>query len=225
MMFVDGIAVIIERKKVRNLILTVKRDCSVHLSAPERISEKEIKEFLKDKSKWMKKNIEKYSEVPMEHVHDYRTGDKFVIFDEEYTLISSEAGRYSFSIRDNIIYGTFRRDSSAENRKKHMDKFLAEVLTAKIAELLPQWERVTGLKCSSWSVKPLRGKWGTCMIAEKVLTFNLNLVSKEQRCIEYIILHELTHIRYRYHDDKFKAFVTRYMPDWKDVNKRLTYSQ
>ena len=86
---------------------------------------------------------------------------------------------------------------------------------------MPKWEKKTGLYCDSWQTKYMTTRWGTCNTKTKKLWFNLQLAKKPVECIEYIILHELAHLKVRNHGSDFVAILDSYMPCWRETKKKL----
>jgi len=64
-------------------------------------------------------------------------------------------------------------------------------------------------------------RWGTCKPKAKKLWFNVQLAKKTPDCLEYIILHELTHIVEKRHNDRFKSLLDKYMPTWRKIKNKL----
>jgi predicted metal-dependent hydrolase len=60
----------------------------------------------------------------------------------------------------------------------------------------------------------MKTKWGTCNIQDRRIWLNLELIKFPLRCIEYVVLHELTHLFERQHNARFYGIVERHMPDW-----------
>jgi predicted metal-dependent hydrolase len=63
--------------------------------------------------------------------------------------------------------------------------------------------------------------WGSCTKSKGKITFNEYLLKADIRCIQYVILHELTHLMYTYHNADFYNFLTVQMPDWQERKKQL----
>lgn len=91
----------------------------------------------------------------------------------------------------------------------------------KIRTLLPKWEKITGLYCSSWHTRYMTSRWGSCIPSKGRLCFNLQLADKPQVCLEYVILHELMHLRYAGHGEDFKNGLSLYMPEWRVYRRML----
>ena len=115
-------------------------------------------------------------------------------------------------------------DTPVENLKE----WYRPILKAKIVELLPALEAQTGLYCSEWRVKDMKTRWGSCNTTKKRIWLNLKLVQYPPECLEYVILHELIHLKVPNHSADFYAELDQYMPDWqmcrKILNKKVILS-
>ena len=94
-------------------------------------------------------------------------------------------------------------------------------LRARLEERAPLMEARTGLKASSWKIRDMKSRWGSCNTETRAITINLRLADRSDRELDYIILHELCHIKERHHDRAFWSLVEKYMPDWKEVRRKL----
>jgi len=63
-------------------------------------------------------------------------------------------------------------------------------------------------------------RWGSCSIKNE-LSFNTSLVQLPLECIEYIIVHELSHIKHKHHKQDFWLYVQKFMPNFKEYEKIL----
>ncbi len=70
-------------------------------------------------------------------------------------------------------------------------------------------------------VRKMKTLWGSCTQSKNKITLNEYLLKADLLCIQYVILHELTHLLYPYHNNAFYTFLTIHMPDWKERKKRL----
>ena len=67
----------------------------------------------------------------------------------------------------------------------------------------------------------MKTQWGSCIQSKNRITLNEYLLKANKRCIQYVILHELTHLIYPYHNKDFYNFLTIQMPDWKQRKHEL----
>jgi len=94
-------------------------------------------------------------------------------------------------------------------------------LKRRIAERLPYIEEVTGLRCSGWTVRDMKSRWGSCNTATKHINLSLMLALRSDTELDYVILHELVHTVVPDHGKRFYAMMDRYMPGWKTIRKGL----
>lgn len=104
----------------------------------------------------------------------------------------------------------------------YSDKELSALLRERIRLRLPVMEALCGISCKSISVRRMKTRWGSCTTKTGAIRINLDLIHYPDSCLDYILLHELLHIRVPNHGPRFKALMTRYMPDWKERRKLLS---
>lgn len=68
-------------------------------------------------------------------------------------------------------------------------------------------------------------RWGTCNTNTRKIWLNLQLAKKPIECLEYVILHELVHLKVRNHGQEFIEILDKYMPTWRDIRKELNDSK
>lgn len=127
----------------------------------------------------------------------------------------SQKKKNVFVLRDDIIIISMKESSTLSQRNKFITENLECLLIEKINEQLSQLEEKTGIKASSWKLRKLNNAWGLCQNKTGVLTFNKELYIKPVECLEYVILHELCHIKEPNHGKRFVKLLDTYMSDWR----------
>ena len=94
-------------------------------------------------------------------------------------------------------------------------------LKNRIEERLPYIEEVTGLRCSGWTVRDMKTRWGSCNTKTRHINLSLMLALRSDAELDYVILHELVHTVVPDHGKDFYAMMDRYMPGWKQIRKEL----
>lgn len=220
-MIVDGIEIEVQRKRIKNMHLHVKPDGRVFITAPLSIAEPEIEGFARTNILWIKNSLKKYEDLPEPMERRYETGETIFILGKEYRLAFVPGNGNAFSINGDKAMLIMKPGSTAEQRKQYMRGVFREILSTQIEDLFPEWERITGLKAREWRIKHMKTRWGTCNPSAKRIWFSLQLAQHPVRCIEYVILHELTHFKVHNHGKDFKAEMDRFMPRWREVKKEL----
>ncbi len=93
-----------------------------------------------------------------------------------------------------------------------------EVFAERLAVLTEGIPWLTAVPC--WRVRTMRRRWGSCT-ADGRITLNTRLVQTDPRCIDYVLLHEIAHLRELNHGPRFRALLKSLLPDWKDARDLL----
>lgn len=217
---IAGFKAIVIRKNIKNIYLSVLSDGSIKISAPKRVSMKSIEELVNSKRGWI---VSKQQEIllrPQKPVHEYKNGETVYLFGEKFILDISEEKRKAACL-DGKIFLAVKNASDADSRKSALNEFYRASLKERVSIYLPQLEKMTGLYSSSWQIKNMKTRWGTCNTYTGKIWLNLQLAKAPEACLKYVILHELTHLAVSNHGPQFQAMLDRFMPDWREVKRKL----
>ena len=224
---ISGIPIDVQKKNIKNMHLQVKPpDGHVVISAPLSVDDNAIEAYARTQLGFIKKAISQFQNQPRASKRQYVSGETMYIWGKQYFLVfKPDNQRNSFEIQNQSIVLSMSAKSTVKQRDTYVKEEYRKILKAEIEKLLPKWEAQTGLKCDSWQTKYMVTKWGACNTGKRKLWFNLQLAQKPYACLEYIILHELTHLITRKHDATFIAHMDRHMPNWRDIRKELNDSR
>ena len=224
---ISGIPIDIQKKNIKNMHLQVKPpDGHVVISAPASMDDKAIEVYARTNLSWVKKQIEKFQQQPRSAKRQYVSGETMYIWGKQYYLtFIPDSQKNNFEIQGDKVLLSMREDSTVRQRENYVREQYRLLLKGEIERLLPKWETITGLKCDSWQTKYMVTRWGTCNTDKKKLWFNLQLAQKPIECLDYVILHELIHLRERTHNSTFIAYMDIYMKNWRAVRKELNDSR
>ncbi|WP_194755515.1 YgjP-like metallopeptidase domain-containing protein [Aliidiomarina indica] len=103
-------------------------------------------------------------------------------------------------------------DNSSKARK---------ALLERVQRLAPQWEQHLGVKASSYSVRLMKSRWGSCNIRTKKIALSMMLADRTDTLLEYVLVHELVHLREPGHNRRFYQFMEDAIPNWRALHKEL----
>lgn len=220
---IQGVQIEIIKKNIRNMHLYVRPpDGRVQVSAPKNLSDESILMFVRSKMGWIKKQKEKFENQPRQTERQYVSGESFYVLGKQYYLqVEHNHKGNSLVLSGDKAILNVRKESTAKQREAFVREWYREILKAQIEKYLPKWEEKTGFYCDSWQTKYMTTRWGTCNPNTKKLWFNLQLAKKPVECIEYIILHELAHLKVKNHGEDFVAIMDSFMPYWRETKKKL----
>ena len=220
---IDGLSVTIVRKSIKNMHLRVlSPDGEIQITAPNRLPLSQIDRFVREKRGWIEARQQQLAERPAATNPAFADGQTVYLWGGSYTLRLEEAsrGRSALQRGQEIVLSVHPEDDTSQ-RESLLNDFYREALSERIAARLPLWEARTGLHPSAWQIKNMKTRWGTCNTATRKIWLNLQLAKQPPVCLDYVIAHELTHLRYPGHGQDFQAFLTRAMPNWPEVRKTL----
>lgn len=224
---ISGIPIDVQKKNIKNMHLQVKPpDGHVVISAPLSVDDKAIEAYARTQLGFIKRAIAQFQDQPRASKRQYVSGETMYIWGKQYFLVfKPDNQKNSFEIQNQNIVLSMSAKSTVKQRDAYVKEEYRKILKEEIEKRLPKWETQTGLKCDSWQTKYMVTKWGACSTDKKKLWFNLQLAQKPYACLDYIILHELTHLITRKHDATFIAHMDRHMPNWREIRKELNDSR
>lgn len=222
-MLINGIEIEVIKKKIKNMYIHVRRDGSVLITAPMRVSKRDIIGFAASKTEWIREKQRIAQTVVSTHRElSYVTGEQIFLWGKIYTLILRDnSGVCDLSFAGDNCFLSMKNASTPAERKSFVREQYRALLVEKINVILPQIEVQTALECNLWRTKYMKTRWGTCNTVKKCLWFNVRLAQKPPECLEYVVLHELAHTVVPNHGKDFVAIMDKFMPQWREVKKRL----
>ncbi len=222
---INGIDVQIDIKNIKNMHLYVKPPLGkVVVSAPILMTEKAIENFVRANMGWVKKQQEKFASQPRQTARQYVSGETYYIRGKQYFLVFTESAKRSFRTDGNTIVLGMKASCTVEQRERYFRVQNRKILQQHLEQIVPAWEQKTNLYCDSYRIKYMTTKWGTCNAKTRRIWINLQMVEKPPECLEYVVLHELIHLKVRNHGNDFAALMDTYMPIWRDIQKELNGS-
>lgn len=94
-------------------------------------------------------------------------------------------------------------------------------LKKKLETLIGKWEPVMNVKAQGFTIKKMKTRWGSCNVKSHHLNFNLALARVPEECVEYVVVHELTHLLEPSHNERFWSLMELYLPGSKELRKQL----
>ena len=199
---------------MKNIILRIKDDGEIVVSAPYGLSERYIQEFVNSKKNWIAKKLEVLAEKKKKETFELITGEIIRIFGREYTIEVFDLRPDDCKIEGDKLK-IYSMNNSYEAKKKILENFLFFKLTDLLTELNERIGKEIGYLPEKIRVKNMKSRWGSCNSSKRHINYNLQLYSKAIEAIEYVVLHELSHIPHPHHQKSFWDFVRKYMPDYK----------
>lgn len=223
-MNIDGLEIEVECKPIKNMHLSVyPPDGRVHLSLPDYLSEADARSYVISKWEWIRRQQDEIVAQARQTKREYVSGENHYLFGVRYrlTVIYTTSGANSIEVRGNSMIMRIRKGSTLERRAELMLEWYRERLKEYIGPLVERWAVKLEEPDVRWQVKEMKTMWGSCGVKRRSLLFNLELARVPKECIEYVVVHELTHLKVENHNKLFEALMTQRLPAWRSLRARL----
>ncbi len=226
-MNIAGIEVEVIRKDIKNIHLAVyPPDGRVRLAAPADVNLQTLELYTTSKIGWIKRQQRLFLNQDRQSPRQYVDRESHYYLGKRYLLRVHETDhliRYpKIILRTKTYIDMYIKPGFSVEQKAELFK---EWYRTRFKELLPEltdkWEGIVGVSPSTYMIKTMTTKWGSCKIETANINLNLELIKKPVDCIEYVLAHELTHLLERNHNDVFQAYMDRHIPKWKSIRDEL----
>lgn len=221
---INGIEIEFYRKDIKNVHLSVHPPAGrVRLAVPEDMDEEAIRLFVISKLAWIKKQRKQFKLQDRQSVREFVSGESHYFLGSRYLMnVIESPEKQRVELRNKKYMDLYvRPDSTREQREKVVNEWYRTELKQMVPEYIEKWESIMGVTVEDWGIKLMRTKWGTCNESARRIWLNLELAKKNPRCLEYIIVHEMVHFLERNHNERFKAYMDQYLPNWRGIRAEL----
>uniref|UniRef100_A9ABA7 YgjP-like metallopeptidase domain-containing protein n=1 Tax=Methanococcus maripaludis (strain C6 / ATCC BAA-1332) TaxID=444158 RepID=A9ABA7_METM6 len=210
------------RKKIKNMYLVVNPDCSIVLKVPPHVSDEYINSFIKKKESWIKKHLDIFESLNTKSVEkSYVDGEIFRYLGKKYILKINYSKKELVELSETELNVYVSEINDFEKKKRVIEKFYRKNAEIELFEIFKNSYNVVTEKMPNFAVRKMKKRWGSCSFHKNKIILNERLIEKSKECIEYVVFHELAHLKYPNHSKDFYNYLTKLMPDWKDRKLKL----
>jgi hypothetical protein len=216
---------LLERKTRKTLKITVNPDKTVVATAPKGIELDKIMNSVKNRSRWILKQQDYFDEFfPKQTPRKYIGGESHYYLGKQYRLKIIESDKNEVKLKS----GYFIIHTKKKDDKNHSEALLYTWYKIhskiKFKESIQRCMKIIkkyDIENPDFSIRKMKARWGSCSKDKNKIILNLELIKAPSHCIEYVVMHELCHLKYPNHSKSFWDFLSLVMPDWKMRKERL----
>lgn len=218
------IAYTVNKSKIKNVYISIQNG-EVVVNAPWYVTRNQIQDVVESKRSWIMRNLEAYKSSPR-RAKEYIDGERFQILGENYCLniYFKEINNAILNVENGkIVIILPLRYSDVDNTnqiKKMIDKMYYMIAEKEVEVSMEKLRKLVGLAPEEYRIKKTKTFWGSCS-SNKKITINQNVVMYSRKIIDYVVLHEICHLKHMNHSKKFYEMLSSYMPDYKEAEAEL----
>ena len=201
------------RSDRKSIALVIDSEARLTVRAPFNARESEITSFIKQKKRWIIEKQKKISALSNKHTPvEIKNGGNILFKGDNYTIKMSNVSRIKISGENIIIPRGSKKEKVTAWLKKEAKKL--------IRERLDIYAGIMGVRYSTLRISGARTRWGSCSGRDS-LNFTWRLIMCPIQVIDYVIVHELSHITHKNHSPVFWTRVKKVIPDFKEQKNWL----
>lgn len=241
-MTIAGIQIEIERKKIKHTHLAVyPPDARVHVSAPEDLPDRDLRSFLASKIGWIRDQRKVVLAQPRQTRRQYVSGESVYCLGRRYRLAvvatsphtarnlgarAQAQDRTLHAAEGVVACGTrlalhVREGASRDHKEKIVESWQKSMLNECLAGKMKAWCRKLKIVLPEVEIRKMKTRWASCIQKRGKIVFNAALGRVPVRCIEYVVVHELTHFDVSNHSEAFVKLMDGRLPRWRVLRKEL----
>ncbi len=193
----------------KNITISVKEDMNIYVSCNVITSDREVIKIINKNINSVQRMINKMEKKVLKHQEEE---DNFYFLGKKYDIV--------YLNNKDLILGT---DKVFMNQNFDIDKWYSKEAKKIFQEELDRLYNnfKYEIPYPSLTIRKMKTRWGVCNYRTKRVTLNYNLIKKDIKYLDYVIIHELSHLIYHDHSKNFWRVVEDNMPDFKEIRKDL----
>jgi len=211
----------------KTMEIAVHPDTSVFVKAPVDSDISLIGKKIFKRARWILRQQAYFDQFnPRAPDRLYINGETHLYLGRQYRLKLAQGELNTVKLSGGYLHITFRYTSTPEIAKKLLRKWYLNKANVQFKESLDRcWVKFAdlGINKPKLSIRIMRTRWGS-LSDNGTVTLNTNLIRAPKECIDYVVIHELCHLKYRDHSPDFYKLLQLVIPDWENRKHKLEYS-
>lgn len=208
----------------KTLALSVHPDLAVTVIAPEGTSLEAIRDIVKKRGAWIRQAWREYQlYLPHQPARSYVNGETHRYLGRQYRLKTQQGEADSVKCLRGYMWVTTCQEPNPERVQELLEGWYrdhARKVFYERLEICCSRAALVGIATPTLRIQKLAKRWGSCSEGGRIL-LNLELIKAPKDCIDYVITHELCHLREKHHGPRFWRLLEKLMPDYEDRRKLL----
>lgn len=211
-------------RKRKTLGITVFPDSSVRVTAPNGAAISKVKEKVRKRGRWILENQVTFATFrPKPGPREFVGGETHRYLGRQYRLKIVQGEALGVRKRPPFLHVIVSNKGDGDTVEKLVTEWYrhrAQVFFTKRMEVCMKSLGKYGIQLPEWGILKMKKRWGSCSPKGKIL-LNPELIKAPTGCIDYVIMHELCHLKHSLHDKRFFNLLATVLPDWQKRKSAL----
>lgn len=197
--------VFITKKRQKNTYIRVKEDLNIYVTTNYFTTKDDILKLIENNKTSISRMITRQEKKQQKE-------KEFTYLGKKYNLVLINSKEITLGL-ETILY----------NNSENLHKWLVKQANSIFLEELNKMYNIfpINIPYPSLTIRKMKTRWGVCNTKTKRVTLNLELIKKDLKYLDYVIVHELAHLVYPNHQHEFWSLVGQVIPNYKSLRKEL----
>lgn len=196
--------------------ITISPNCIVKVRIPKRVSLAFVEKILKERTPWIQAKLSFFQPFL-----EKKLENKISFLGKDFELIYQENSEKRGVLQSEKSITVFGGNPSLQFEKWLLSQALI-LFEERFNECFKEFSKHFHYKKPLLKIRKMKARWGS-LSALGVMTLNLHLIRTPLDCIDYVIMHELCHLKHQNHGKNFHLLEETFTPNWKEINQKLKH--
>lgn len=214
------VAEVIRTARIKSARLQVE-DGVVSIVVPKALETERIEQLLKDKHRWIKEKLYLHQQQQPAPKREMLSGEAFPYLGRNYRLKITTGKLQPVKLLQGrlqvVVPKAMRHEHIIRDMLTHWYRLQAEI---RFKEKVKRYASVVGVEPTDVSVKTFKSRWGSCNVKGEI-QFHWKIIMAPNRIVDYVVVHELCHLKHHDHSPAFWKSVERIVPDYAECRAWL----
>ena len=221
---VSGLSIEVVHKDIKHFYIGVHPpNGQIRVSAPLRLDDDAVRMAIISRLGWIRRKQASFVKQQRQSQREYVSGESHYFAGKRYRLkVTEQDCPPKVQLLNNTRIGlTVRPGTNRDKREAVLYEWYREHLRAQLPPLIDKWEPKMQVSVNEVRIRKMKTQWGSCNIEARRIWLNLELAKKPKSCLIYVLIHEMTHLLERHHNDRFRELMDMFLPQWRTYQDEL----
>lgn len=221
--FIQGrgfVVEVIRTPRIKSARLQVEEG-TVSITVPMALPETRIKKILQDKNRWIKEKLYLHQKAMPVSGKEFVSGEAFPYLGRNYRLKVVSGPFQPVKLIQGRLVATLPKDSASPGMARNaLVRWYRLQAEQRFAEKVRRYAKIVGVNPTAVEVRTFKSRWGSCNVRGEI-QFHWKVIMAPHRIVDYVVVHELCHLKHHDHSAQFWKSVERVVPDYVECKEWL----
>ena len=213
LIFDKELSIEVVRTKRRKTASIKVNDGVVQAIIPDRLSDARVEALIQKRTSWIRRKLREQLEVVTPKPKEYVNGESFTYLGRQYRLKVLQGADRGGKLKGGCLEVGLPRKSRDGGIRNALVEWYEKHALDRLTEKTNRYAGIMGVSPNSISVRDYKSRWGSCS-SKKEISYNWRIIIAPQQIVDYVVVHELCHLKHLNHSRAYWNSVEREVPDY-----------